>query len=92
MGETISSASAAPGSASDCATSTCCAGERGARSGGAEDRFRGLLEAAPDAMIIVDDTGTITLVNAQTEALFGYGREELLGRTVDLLVPDRFRT
>ncbi|MFE4823033.1 PAS domain-containing protein, partial [Streptomyces sp. NPDC056704] len=58
----------------------------------AEDRFRGLLEAAPDAMVIVDDTGTIRLVNAQTEALFGYGREELLGRTVDLLVPDRFRT
>ncbi|MET7780502.1 PAS domain S-box protein [Streptomyces mirabilis] len=70
----------------------CCAGERGAPSGGAEDRFRGLLEAAPDAMIIVDGTGTITLVNAQTEALFGYGREELLGRSVDLLVPDRFRT
>ncbi|WP_456294163.1 PAS domain S-box protein, partial [Streptomyces mirabilis] len=93
MGKTISSASVAPDSASGCtAASTSCAGERGARSGGAEDRFRGLLEAAPDAMIIVDDTGTITLVNAQTEALFGYGREELLGRTVDLLVPDRFRT
>ncbi len=42
-------------------------------------------------MVIVDDTGTIRLVNAQTEALFGYGREELLGRTVDLPAPDRFR-
>ncbi|MFF4805593.1 PAS domain S-box protein [Streptomyces sp. NPDC001351] len=60
--------------------------------GAAEERFRGLLEAAPDAMVIVDDTGTIRLVNAQTEALFGYQREELLGHPVELLVPGRFRT
>ncbi|MFG2478918.1 PAS domain-containing protein, partial [Streptomyces fagopyri] len=53
---------------------------------GAEERFRGLLEAAPDAMVIVDDTGTIKLVNAQTESLFGYRREELLGRPVEILV------
>ncbi|MEH0542009.1 PAS domain S-box protein [Streptomyces sp. B21-105] len=58
--------------------------------GGAKERFRGLLEAAPDAMVIVDDTGAIRLVNAQTEALFGYGREELLGRPVELLIPHRF--
>ncbi|MCX4903781.1 PAS domain S-box protein [Streptomyces sp. NBC_00878] len=60
-------------------------------SEGAEERFRGLLEAAPDAMVIVDDMGTIRLVNAQTEALFGYRREELLGQPVELLIPGRFR-
>ncbi|MDX2530941.1 MULTISPECIES: SpoIIE family protein phosphatase [Streptomyces] len=56
-----------------------------------EDRFRGLLEAAPDAMVIVDDAGTVRLVNAQTETLFGYRREDLLGRPVEMLIPGRFR-
>ncbi|MPY61738.1 PAS domain S-box protein [Streptomyces spongiae] len=71
----------------------CPCGEqiRAAGPGGAEERFRGLLEAAPDAMVIVDDTGIIKLVNAQTEALFGYRREELLGQPVELLMPHRFR-
>jgi two-component system, cell cycle sensor histidine kinase and response regulator CckA len=57
----------------------------------AEDRFRGLLEAAPDAIVIVDKRGTIVLANAQTEKLFGYSLEELEGQTVEILVPGRFR-
>src|SRR6266851_10413247 len=57
----------------------------------AEARFAGLLEAAPDAMVCVDADGRIALVNAQTERVFGYGRDELVGQPVEMLVPDAVR-
>ncbi len=56
-----------------------------------EGRYRGLLEAAPDAMVIADAQGCIVLINAETERLFGYHRDELVGQTVEVLVPGRFR-
>jgi PAS domain S-box-containing protein len=57
----------------------------------AEQKFRGLLEAAPDAMVIVGSDGRIALVNSQLEHLFHYPRTELLGQSVDILVPERYR-
>jgi rsbT co-antagonist protein RsbR len=57
----------------------------------ADRMFRGLLEAAPDAMVIVNQNGEIVLVNSQTERLFGYARAEMLGHPVEMLVPHRFR-
>ncbi len=56
-----------------------------------DEKFKRLLEAAPDAMVIADRQGRIVLVNAQTERLFGYTPGELLGQPVEMLVPESLR-
>ncbi len=56
-----------------------------------EARFRTILEAAPAAAIVLDAKGRIALVNDQTERLFGYGRQEILGRSLDVLIPGQQR-
>ena len=57
----------------------------------ADSKFRGLLESAPDAMVIVNRVGEIQLANAETVALFGYERDELIGRPVEILIPLRYQ-
>jgi len=56
-----------------------------------ERRFSAFVEAAPDAVVIVDGSGAMVLVNAETEHLFGYTREELIGKSVDMLLPKSFQ-
>ena len=56
-----------------------------------EERFRQVVEAAPSAMVMIDAAGRIEMVNAQAERVFGYARAELLGQTVEMLVPERLR-
>ncbi|NQV22163.1 MAG: PAS domain S-box protein, partial [Rhodospirillales bacterium] len=56
-----------------------------------DTRFHALLEAAPDAIIVVDEDGKIVLCNAQSERLFGYPRDEILGHPIEKLIPGHFR-
>ncbi|HWH11233.1 MAG TPA: EAL domain-containing protein [Solirubrobacteraceae bacterium] len=58
---------------------------------GSERKFRGLLESAPDAMVIVNAHGHIALVNTQAERMFGYRREEIIGQSIGELIPKRYR-
>ncbi|MBB6093700.1 PAS domain S-box-containing protein [Povalibacter uvarum] len=63
----------------------------GSSSGNGDELFRVALEAAPTGMLMIDSSGFIMLVNAQVERLFGYDRSELIGQSVEILVPERFR-
>jgi PAS domain S-box-containing protein len=56
-----------------------------------EERFRQVVESTPSAMIMVDTSGRIEMINAQAETLFGYPRSQLMGRSIDVLVPERYR-
>jgi PAS domain S-box-containing protein len=56
-----------------------------------EERFRRVVEATPNAMVMIDRAGRIGMVNPQTERVFGYTRAELLGQPMEMLVPERFR-
>lgn len=56
-----------------------------------EERFERFIENAPDGIVVVDGQGVITLVNAQTEHLFGFERSEMIGSSVEMLLPERFR-
>jgi PAS domain S-box-containing protein len=58
----------------------------------AEERFRLVVESAPNAMVLINEEGIVTLVNSETERLFAYDRSELIGRAVEFMIPIRFRT
>lgn len=58
----------------------------------AEEKFKGFLESAPDAIVIADTNGVIQLINSQTEKLFGYSKTELIGKKIELLIPARFKS
>src|SRR5688572_19731411 len=57
-----------------------------------EERFRLVVESAPNAMVLINKEGKIILVNGQTEKLFGYPREELIDKNVEILIPERYKS
>jgi len=57
----------------------------------AEQQFRGLMESAPDAMVILNEEGSIVFVNVRAEELFGYTRQQMIGQDINLLLPSEFR-
>jgi PAS domain S-box-containing protein len=57
-----------------------------------EAKFRGLLESAPDGIVVVDTKGKISIINSQTEKLFGYSKEELIGQPIEILVPTHIKS
>ena len=65
--------------------------EADAHANASNAMFRGILEAAPDAMVVADEGGRILLSNDQTALLFGYTQRELVGKAVETLLPERFR-
>ena len=58
----------------------------------AEEKFKLVVESVPNAIVMIDQEGKIKLVNSETEKLFGFRRSELIGQSVDNLVPKRYRT
>lgn len=62
-----------------------------ANQGGANESFRQVVELAPNAIVMINQHGVIELVNAQTERIFGYQRAELIGQSIEILLPERFR-
>ena len=67
------------------------AGQLAVQLRASEQRFRAVVEAAPSAILLVDDKGTIALANAQAENVFGYPRAELIAKPIEMLLPERFR-
>lgn len=57
-----------------------------------EERFRAVVEGSPNGIIMIDHEGTIVMVNSQTEQLFAYARNELIGHSIEMLIPEHFRT
>jgi serine/threonine-protein kinase len=53
--------------------------------------FQGIMQSAPDALVLVNQEGRITMANRQLESMFGYAQEELLGQAIEVLIPHRFR-